>query len=478
MATTPSYINQRINNLQSQINSIISGGGGGVPTSSDLADVLVNGNSAGTTDIDMNHQDLTNVENITLNSTTTTDITNTLTNTQIQIIDNDPLLSDPIFTKIMKNSIEVNGGDVNINRTLIQPQLISVNQTNDLNSSLSPSAVSFLDTTGSGFNSSLTATTLQLTESSGNLDATLNRSTLSFTDATGSGFVSSLSANAVVISDTTNSLTFQTTPSALTMVNTAVGSIASLDVEKLQFLGSNTTNTISNSGGQLLNVTADGNLNLSSNSGDCIIGVPNQIQLNSTNGDISLVSVNGNNSINLNALNVNSFSSAMPICFDFVELDRNYNYTSGGQTWELIWTQNLNVPYQFFTENPSNPYTSTKWRIDFTINTWNSGSGNNSPDKGRAFYIDFQDQTATFYPSAVITSTKPFCYHNANSTWSGAGSNQEFIPVTWTDYVDFNGLVATGSGNVPLKFNVYFTADNPKNFDFSYKLGLTRVNLL
>ena len=72
MATTATYINQRINNLQAQINSIISGGGGGVPTSSDLADVLLNGNSAGATDIDMNHQDLTNVNEITfLNSNTT-----------------------------------------------------------------------------------------------------------------------------------------------------------------------------------------------------------------------------------------------------------------------------------------------------------------------------------------------------------------------------------------------------------------------
>jgi hypothetical protein len=63
MSTTPTYINQRINNLQSQINSIISGG---VPTTSNLADVLVNGNSAGSTDIDMNSQDILQVNNIDL----------------------------------------------------------------------------------------------------------------------------------------------------------------------------------------------------------------------------------------------------------------------------------------------------------------------------------------------------------------------------------------------------------------------------
>lgn len=71
MATTPTYINQRINNLQAQVNSIISGGGGGVPTSSNLADVLDNGNSAGAFDVNMNSKDILAVDNInavTINS--------------------------------------------------------------------------------------------------------------------------------------------------------------------------------------------------------------------------------------------------------------------------------------------------------------------------------------------------------------------------------------------------------------------------
>jgi hypothetical protein len=131
-------------------------------------------------------------EKILLANTTTPYITNTLINSQIQVIDNDPLLSDPIFTKIMKDSIEVNGGDVNINRTLIQPQLITVNQSNDLYSTLSPSAVSFTDTTTTGFSSSLTATLLELTDSV-NIDASLSNTILSFTDAVG-GNSSSLNA--------------------------------------------------------------------------------------------------------------------------------------------------------------------------------------------------------------------------------------------------------------------------------------------
>ena len=68
MATTPTYINQRINNLQSQINDIISGGG--VPTSSDLAVVLVNGNSAGATKLNMNNNDIDNATRLGVNSIT------------------------------------------------------------------------------------------------------------------------------------------------------------------------------------------------------------------------------------------------------------------------------------------------------------------------------------------------------------------------------------------------------------------------
>ena len=129
--------------------------------------------------------------------------TNTITNTQLII--QDTAGPDPIFTSILKNSIEVNGGDIGINRTLIQPQLINVNQTNDLNSSLSPSAVSFLDTTGSGFNSSLSGTTLQLTEPSGN-STTLTSNSLTITDGTTE--TNTIANTQIVITDgtTTNTI--------------------------------------------------------------------------------------------------------------------------------------------------------------------------------------------------------------------------------------------------------------------------------
>ena len=62
MATTPTYINQRINNLQSQINAISPY----PPVADSLAAVLLIGNSAGATDINMNSQDILAVDNINL----------------------------------------------------------------------------------------------------------------------------------------------------------------------------------------------------------------------------------------------------------------------------------------------------------------------------------------------------------------------------------------------------------------------------
>jgi len=63
MSLSTYYLNQRISILQSEIDGIVSGG---VPTTSDLDVVLTNGNSAGTSDIDMNANDILAVDNIDL----------------------------------------------------------------------------------------------------------------------------------------------------------------------------------------------------------------------------------------------------------------------------------------------------------------------------------------------------------------------------------------------------------------------------
>ena len=95
-----------------------------------------------------------------------------------------------------------------------------------------------------------------------------------------------------------------------------------------------------------------------------------------------------------------------------------------------------------------------------------------------AFYIDFLDQNSNVYSTFIFDKNKPFCnWYNA-SQWSQGGTISQLSPHVWSDYVDFQPLSGSGSGNVPLKFNLYISADNPRQFDFSYQLCLTRVNLI
>lgn len=209
--------------------------------------------------------------------------------------------------------------------------------------------------------------------------------------------------------------------------------------------------------------------------------------------DISLtsitksVSLTGEDNINLSssalgniileAPNINSYGYALPICFEVRE-SGTITY-GGGQTLTNVFITNANIPPQFIVDNPVSGYTSNIWRIGFTIQTWNAGGGqNNSSDKALAYYINFNDQASNFYTPFLINDTTPYCKHNNNSTWSGGGSNFEFQSHTWTDYVDFTGLTNTGSGNLPLKLNLWLATDNPKDFTFTFVCSLTKTNLL
>jgi hypothetical protein len=225
-----------------------------------------------------------------------------------------------------------------------------------------------------------------------------------------------------------------------------------------------TATNISNNNSQALIITGDGALYLTSNQ--------TNLALTASSGDIT-TNVNGVGNILLDAPNINSFSYAMPICFD-VRDGGSISY-GGGQTLTLVYQTNVNFPPEFFTETPTSGYTSTTWRIDFTLHTWNAGGQHNSSDKARAHYIDFIDQSTNLYTPFIFDATTPFCYHNVDSTWTAGGSNSEFIPFSWTDYVDFNGLVSTGAGNLPLKLNLYMGSNNQKHFTFKLVCGFTRM---
>jgi hypothetical protein len=225
------------------------------------------------------------------------------------------------------------------------------------------------------------------------------------------------------------------------------------------------------------NVNINCGVNLIATCSDNIIMTANNDSISFTADDNITLLSNGLGNVNLDAPNVNSYTYSIPICFDFIEIDRNYNYTVGSQQWEQMWQQSLNIPPQFFVESPQSGYTSTRWKIDFTMNTWSTG-GTNGSDKALAFYMDFLDQNSNTYTTLIFDKNKPFCNWYNTSTWSQGGSISQLSPHVWSDYIDFQPIVGTGSGNLPLKFNLYISADNPRQFDFSYQLCLTRINLL
>jgi len=201
-------------------------------------------------------------------------------------------------------------------------------------------------------------------------------------------------------------------------------------------------------------------INLTSNNG---------MTLSTTNGDITLTTVSNN--INLNALNVNSYNYAMPICFDLVETS-TINYTLVGQQMEKVYIGTFNLPYQFFSDIPLIAYTSTKWKIDFQINCYNSSGGQG--DKGFASYIDFEDQATNLYRPFLFNATTPFARFFNSSSYNQASPS--LFSWGWSDFIDFAGLVGTGSGNLPLKVNLYVAADNVLTGDFKWKVSLTRTN--
>jgi hypothetical protein len=367
MATTPTYINQRINNLQAQINSIISGGGGGVPTSSDLADVLVNGNSAGTTDIDMNSQDITNVDTITFLNSTTTNV----------------------------YSVGVNGNDFEIassgDRMLLNSGVVE----------------SYWGDYSGGLNA--------------NIGLNIGGAIRCDIDTKSDGIFSAGDINAV---------------------------------------GANTTIALND------NV---GSISLISNSGTIALG-----DVNNTLGNNCKIEVlSTNDTIGLNGYNVNSYGFAMPICFTRERTADNFTYNLGGQAWENVYTVNFAVPYEFFCQNPSAGYTSSKWKIEFALNCFQFS---NPTDKGIGLYIEFQDPASSIYTPNTFNQSTPFSYDKRFGYSSGG--NQPYMPFIWTDWVDFSGLVNTGSGNVPLNMLLWFAADAGLTTQFNLSVTLTRTNLV
>jgi hypothetical protein len=86
-----------------------------------------------------------------------------ITNTQIQIIDNDPALPDPVFTRINKDGMKVKQGSGQELETNITNQQVEVRFNNEIISSLTPSSLTFIDTTSATFQSTLNKEKLEIT---------------------------------------------------------------------------------------------------------------------------------------------------------------------------------------------------------------------------------------------------------------------------------------------------------------------------
>ena len=107
MSYTSNYnLNIRLSNLESRINS-------GVPTSSDLADILLNGNSAGASDLDMNNNDILNCNNLQTNTINGNPVGVTPTLQQVLTAGNDANLSidlkNNLITPTSTNSVFSSG---------------------------------------------------------------------------------------------------------------------------------------------------------------------------------------------------------------------------------------------------------------------------------------------------------------------------------------------------------------------------------
>ena len=211
---------------------------------------------------------------------------------------------------------------------------------------------------------------------------------------------------------------------------------------------------------------------------------PDSIDI-STNNGISVncggsVNMNANNdmtlttsTINLNAWNINCNNYSMPICFTGSILADNFNYGSGGQNFENVYSFHYPIPYQFICDSPPSGYTSNIWKIEFALNCYDCS---NTGDKGVALYIQFQDMNSNIYMPLTYNQDTPYAVWQNPAMFSGAHS--QFQNFNWTDYVDFSSMVGTGSGNVPLTVSLYWAGDGGTSNKFNLCITLTRTNLL
>jgi len=205
MSYTSNYnLNIRLSNLESRINS-------GIPTSSDLADVLLNGNSAGATDIDMNNNNIQQVLNV-----------NSTTNLSLFGEDNISLTTN-------NNDIDLTStnGDINLDTPL---GVVNINGVPY------PPAVDDLSAVLTAGNTAVNTITLQDLTNPATLFSQMSDTGFIATDATGSPqYDASVSASNITVSNTngdSNTLTAGTS-TLVSGVGQNIISITGMNVDNL-----------------------------------------------------------------------------------------------------------------------------------------------------------------------------------------------------------------------------------------------------
>ena len=319
-------------------------------------------------------------EKILLANTTTPYITNTLNNNQIQVIDNDPSYFDPKSTTITKSGISIIAGISELD-TQITNQSIQIRLNNDFYSNLSTSTLSFLDTTGVGYSSSLTTQNLEMTnvgiigydqryfqvdglttpqypklymrDESG-YRATLQGSQLAFyNEATGGTYTAGVNGNDFEIASGGDRLllnsgsleSFWGEFSVATNANIAlnIGGACRADIDTRA--GEFSVGDINGSGNGSTIVIDDpnGQINLIANTGGVNIESSNVISINATpSGDITIFTAgdirigNIGGAGNQNEFNINTTKATLKTTNGFQLLDSTIQYPSTYRTTGIV----------------------------------------------------------------------------------------------------------------------------------------------
>lgn len=402
-------INQTLNYLLAKINNLPP-----PPPIETLAQTLIAGNSAGSTDIDMNGNDIFDIS--TQKFSGGIDITDLITEAQITSNNGGQLLlecsSDLILNVNNDSIIQLTPSVLNITG-----EEVDINSNNGNMTLNTPNGNAVINSTG-----------FQVTASDF-VNITANNDTMTLTaddDITLTSIAMGVKINGGDGGGGNNDITLNTN-SGISIGNIILNSAGSVDL-------------YAQNSGMTLNALTD-------------ITIQSQ----------SL------GTINTNAPNSNSYGYALPICLNVFE-SGNWSYTLGGQVFQDVFAGSpiyIALPPQFFAETTT--YASTRWQINFDMNCWNFANAN---DKGFAIYLSFVDNASNVYQSFLYNSGTPFCKWDNAPTF--VGSNAQFKSINFCDYIDFGGLVSSNDSILQLQMNIAGDVVF-NNVDFKIKLGFTRI---